>query len=416
MGSSCKHIINLFALLIVVASMQAQSLTEHYKNIHESTEGCKVFNGLLDEEFDLEMLICGDKGAYKMKSSADIYNITIEEINGSVEIIEEDAQGRTSGYITLTKTDEGYVGNWRQIESASSYSFQLTEPEIEIKNPEKYITKLSGVIRSRLVHISLDHANESVEIQERYGLQGRYKSLYSCQDEQCNKIRIQPQGIVGVSSVEIYKDLKGTYKMIVLTSDQNREVTDLEIVTQVEKKTKAYSDYRSMLLAEYATFNDKDLDRYLDRLQANWIKSTSIKLRALHKEDPTTIVSDRLKHQASSWIDIEVWTDDFISGVQYKQYNWTSEVEAEAFAYYTDKSKAVYLKEVWEDDWDLSQLESNDEENNSTWVVGRDALHKIYFDRINGVQRESHSYKDLSQYIDGGSWLDKLLSQGKIKY
>ena len=416
MGFSCRHIINLIALLLVVASTEAQSLTKYYKNIHGSTEGCQSFDGLLDEVFTLEMLICGDQGVYKMKSSSDLYNITIEEINGAVEMIEEDSEGRTSGYITLAKTDDGYLGNWRQIESASSYSFELVKPDIELINSEKYITKLSGVIRSRLVHISLDHANESVEIQERYGLQGRYKALYTCQDKICNKIRIQPEGIVGVSSVEIYKDQKGIYKMIVLTSDQNREVTDLEIITQVEKKTKAYSDYRSMLLAEYATFNDKDLDRYLDRLQANWIKATSIKLRALHKEDPATIVSDRLKHQASSWIDIEVWTDDFISGVQYKQYNWTSEVEAEAFAYYTDKSKAVYLNEVWEDDWDLSELESKDEEANSTWVVGRDALHKIYFDRINGVQRESHSYKDLSQYIDGGSWLDKLLSQGKIKY
>lgn len=416
MGSYGKHIICLLTLLVVGSTMRAQSILEYYKSLNENTKGCQIYEGYLDQVFELEMLICDNKGAYKMKSSADIYNIIIEEENGIIEIIEEDAEGRTSGYITLTKKDKGYTGEWRQIESAASYSFVLYESNQAEKNSEKYITKLSGVIRGRLVHISLDHANESVEIQERYGLQGRYKSIYDCQDKKCNKIKIQPEGIVGVSSVEIYKDKKGIYKMIVLTSDQNREVTDLEIITEVQKKTKAYCDYRSMLLAEYATFNDKDLDRYLDRLQANWIKATSIKLRALHKEDPNAIVSDRLKHQASSWIDVEVWTDDFISGVQYKQYNWKPEVEAEAFAYYTDKSKAVYLKETWEDDWDLSKLQSNSENKNSTWVVGRDAIHKIYFDRILGVQRESHSYKDLSQYIDKGSWLDKLLSQGKIKY
>ncbi len=416
MGYSYRHIIHLFILLLLASYAEGQSLIKHYENLHETSEGCQIYNGLLDDVFELEMLICEDKGAYKMKSSADVYNISLEEEDGIVEITEEDDQGRTSGYITLVKNDNGYQGTWRQIESAASYSFVLQNGEAVQREPEKYITKLSGVIRSRLVHISLDHANESVEIQERYGLQGRYKSLYTCQDENCNKVSIKPEGIVGVSSVEIYQDKKGEYKMIVLTSDQNREVTDLEVITQVQKKTKAYSDYRSMLLAEYATFDDKDLDKYLDRLQANWIKATSIKLRALHKEDPIAIVSDRLKHQASSWIDIEVWTDDFISGVQYKQYNWTSEVEAKAFAYYTDKSKAVQLNDVWEDDWDLSKLETNNEEENSTWVVGRDAIHKIYFDRINGVQRESHSYKDLSQYIDNGSWLDKLLSRGKIKY
>lgn len=411
-----RHIFILIVLLSSVGATYAQSLAEHYKALNETTEGCQEYNGTLDEAFELEMLICGDQGVYKMKSSSDIYNITIEENDGAIEIIEEDSQGRTSGYITLSKNKKGYTGTWRQIESAARYSFDLENPESKEDFSTIYITKLSGVIRSRLVYINIDHANENVEIQERFGLQGRYKSTYTCKDDKCNKVIIQPEGIIGVSSVELYKDSKGVYKMIVLSADQNREVSDLEVLTQVQKKTKAYSDYRSMILAEYATFGDKDLDKYLDRLQANWIKKTSSELRELHKADPIEIVSDRLKHQASSWIDIELWTDDFISGVQYKQYNWKPEVEASAFAYHIDKSKRVKLSDVWDNDWDLSNLESEIDNENSTWVVGRDGLHKIYFDRISGVQRETHSYSDLMKNINGRSWLNKLLDQGKIKY
>ena len=170
-----------------------------------------------------------------------------------------------------------------------------------------------------------------------------------------------------------------------------------------------------MLLAEYATFNDKNLNKYLNKVQAHWIKSTSTKLRELHKADSTEIVSDRLKHQASSWIDIELWTEDFISGVQYNQYNWQPEVEASAFAYHIDKSKAVTLTDVWDNDWNLTNLDSTMDNENSTWVVGRDGIYKVYFDRVKGIQREPYFYSDIAKYIDGGSWLDKLLDQDKIK-
>ena len=411
-----RHIITAAIIFTAISNSQAQSLEEYYKSIHTSTENCKTYEGLLDGVFQLEMLICDDTGVYKMKSSSDIYNLSIESENGTLEIIEEDNQGRNSGYITLTKSANGFAGEWKQIESSAKYSFIINEKVDKKKDSPNYITRLSGVIRSRLVNIDINHDIGSVEIQERYGLKSRYKSEYTCKDDECNKVKIYPEGIIGVSSVEIYKEKSGAFKMIVLTVDQHRETSDLEIRNQVQKKTKAYSDYRSMLLAEYATFNDKDLDKYLNRVQANWIKTTSFKLRALHKADPTEIVSDRLMHQASSWIDIELWTEDFISGVQYKQYNWQDEIEATAFAYYIDKSKAVFLKDVWDNEWNLNNLVSEIDNENSTWVVGREGLYKIYFDRINGIQREPHLYTDLEQHIDGGSWLDKLLDQDKIKY
>ena len=415
MSSLTRHIITAVIIFTAINLCNAQSLQEYYNNIHTSTEGCISYDGLLDQVFPLEMLICGDTGVYKMKSSSDIYSLSIEVDSGTIEIVEEDSQGRNSGYITLTKSTNGFSGEWSQIESAARYSFTINETGHEEELSPYYITRLSGVIRSRLVNIDIDHANGTVEIQEKYGLQGRYKSDYTCKDKRCNKVILKPEGIIGVSSIEIYKDKSGDYKMIVLTVDQNREATDLRILTQVRKKTKAYSDYRSMLLAEYATFNDKNLNKYLNKVQAHWIKSTSTKLRELHKADSTEIVSDRLKHQASSWIDIELWTEDFISGVQYNQYNWQPEVEASAFAYHIDKSKAVTLTDVWDNDWNLTNLDSTMDNENSTWVVGRDGIYKVYFDRVKGIQREPYFYSDIAKYIDGGSWLDKLLDQDKIK-
>lgn len=410
-----RHIASVIILCTAYTLSQAQSLQEHYKATHISTKGCKTYDGLLDEIFELEMLICGDKGIYKMKSSADIYQLTIDNIDGTLEILEEDIHGRNSGFISLTKSTNGFSGEWSQIESAAKYSFSIYEDESVKEMSEHYISKLSGDMRSRLVNIYIDHVNGTAEIQEKYGLQGRHKSEYICKDEKCNTLILNPKGIIGVSSIEIDEDKKGAFKMIVLTADQHREVNDLQIQNQALKKTKAYSDYRSMLLAEYAVFGDNDLDEYLDQIQANWLRETSIKLREIHKSDPIEIVSDRLKNQASSWLDIEVWTEDFISGVQYNQYNWESEVEAIGFAYHIDKSKDVSLADVWDNEWNLNNLESKINKKNSTWVVGYEGLYKIYFDRIKGVQRESFPYTQLAEHIDGGSWLDRLLDQNKIK-
>jgi len=416
---SFRYIITIVVCLIVT-SAQSQSLTEYYKELHGSVEGCKTYHGQLDEIFPLEMLICGDNGVYKMYSSSDVYNLTIENEGDIMELVEEDSQGRTSGYITVTKSvsnnqNNVFTGEWKHIESAARYPFAIQEYGQKIQLKANYITRLSGVLRSRLVEVDIDHANQSVEIREKFGLQGRYNSQYECQDEKCKRFSIKPEGIIGVSSVEIYKKAKGGYGMVVFSSDQNRETSELKLVAQVKSETKAYSDYRSMLLAEYPVFEDEDLSDYIYRMQANWIKSTSINLREILESDPTEIVLDRLKHQASSWIDIELWTEDFISGVQYNQYNWQGEVEVTAFSYNIDKSRAVSLSDVWDDDWSHTQLENEEEEINSAWVVGREALHKIHFDRINGVQRESFPYSQLKENIDRGSWLDKLLDKSKIK-
>ncbi|MEJ6692629.1 MAG: hypothetical protein QNL00_03445, partial [Saprospiraceae bacterium] len=74
------------------------------------------------------------------------------------------------------------------------------------------------------------------------------------------------------------------------------------------------------------------------------------------------------------------------------------------------------LTDVWDKDWNLTNLDSTIDNENSTWVVGHDGIYKIYFDRVKGIQREPYLYSDLAQYIDRGSWLDNLVDQDKIKY
>ncbi len=413
-----RHIIIALTFFCTL-SISAQSLIDHYEALHGSVKGCRIYHGQLDDIFPLEMLICDDKGAYKMYSSSDIYNLSIETKGDTLEMLEEDSQERTSGYITLSesKNKDGkiYSGEWKHIESSAKYPLIIYEQGLKIPPTPNYLTKLTGIIRSRVVDINIDHTNRTLEIQEKFGLLGRYKSEYICKNDKCTKMVVSPEGIIGVSSVEINKNRNGDYSMIILTADQHRERSELKIVSQVKSKTKSYSDYRSMILAEYAVFGDDDLDEYILKLQLEWIRSTSARLREILKSDPTEIVSDRLKNQATSWLEIELWTEDFISGVQYKQYNWEPEIEATAFAYHIDKSKVVSLTKVWDNNWDLTNLDSTIDNENSTWVVGRSGIYKIYFDRIKGIQRESYPYADLTQHIDGGSWLDKLLERDKIK-
>lgn len=414
------HIATLIAFIFSIEA-QAQSLKEYYKALHGDIEKCKTYHGQLDNDFPLEMLICGDKGVYKMYSSSDIYNISITSDGDQIEITEEDNQGRISGYITLTntvsdsKTGVVYNGEWQHIESPTKYPFSIFEIGQKTSPTPKYLTKLSGIIRSRVVEIIIDHSKESVSISEQNGLRSFSNSEYECLNNNCSRIKIKPKGFIGVNSVEIYKKKNGEYGMAVISVDQHREISELEFNAGAKSSTKAYSDYSTMLLAEYATFDDKDLNNYLYQLQSNWIKSTSANLRAIIKKDETEIVSDRLKRQAFSWIEIEHWTEDFISGVQYNQYSWKADVEAKAFAYNIDKSRVISLNNVWKEDWSPNSLETKIDNNYSTWVAGREAISKIYFDRITGINRESFPYASMRHHIDKGSWLHKLLDQDIIR-
>ena len=125
MNSLTRHITTAAVVFTAFNICNAQSLQEYYKTIHTSTEDCISYDGLLDEVFPLEMLICGDKGVYKMKSSSDMYSLSIEVDSATIEMVEEDSQGRSSGYITLAKSDNGFSGEWNQIESAARYSFKI---------------------------------------------------------------------------------------------------------------------------------------------------------------------------------------------------------------------------------------------------------------------------------------------------
>jgi len=75
----------------------------------------------------------------------------------------------------------------------------------------------------------------------------------------------------------------------------------------------------------------------------------------------------------------------------------------------------VSLNSVWKDNWSNDKLVSKIDNENSTWVVNRSGIDKVYFDRVTGTQRETFLYSDLKENIDKRSWLNKLLDEGKIK-
>lgn len=408
-------------LFLCIASIaQAQTLTSYLQNKNISNEACTRYHGLLDGAYELEMMLCGDKGAYKMLSSNDIYMLEVEGVNDQIELYEWDERNQHSGVITLTKSDIGYEGRWMHTESQSGYDFKIFENHKNVNTTSPCLTSFSGLLGDELVDIIIHHVTSEIEIIKRYGNRKRYITSFDCQNsgEHCIKKKAIVEGFDGLTHIEILEGKNNRHKLIPYNGKVRGTATELTLGYKVQNEVKTYADYQSLLFAEYPMFGIQSIDKYLLQMQIEWIKNTSQDLRELYAKEDAIIVDDRLQFQSFSWIDVEVWTSEYISGVQYQQCSWEKEVLARAFHYSLEKKEALPLTYLWKEGFTPDQyayqqgMENNDAD---TWLMGHDAMYRVYFDRINGVQRDEYPYADLRSYIDRGSWLDRLLDENKIK-
>lgn len=397
--------------------VHGQSISTYLQSIDIDTLLCTSFTGLLDDNFEFDMMLCDSVGAYKMKSSNDIYVIEIENINDGLELTEWYDKNQLTGTIILKKNNaNNYSGRWHHPDQPINYNIAISTKPLEnqdIISESKY----SGVLDDKLVYIKINHEENTLQIIERYGSLKILKVTYECNDQNCKKLSADIKGFDGVDKIEILEGEKQSYKLISFLNGNRKDINQLTLQNYISQQRKSYCDFRSMITAEYPQIGNKELDQYLSSLQLEWIKNTSLKLRTLYNIKEDVIPSERLKYQAYTWIDIELWTKDFISGIIYHQYSWQTNIEAIAFHYDISKSEELTLDNVWSKGFSPEQYayQQGVENNHDTWLISRQSLNRVYFDIIKGVQRDVYPYKDINNYIDKGSWLDKLLKDEKIK-
>ena len=402
-------------LLAIHSITIGQSLTQTIENQGFSTESCVQYTGMLDGSFELEMLLCDDIGVYKMTSSSDLYKLDIEKSVNGIILTEWDDNEDNSAIINLSKTSGGYEGIWQHSERPSNYTISISQAQQSTEAPRYSVTTLTGAIGNELVDIVIHPETMLVEIYKKYGNKARIKSIYECNDEACKKMSVKINGLGDIDNIEILQLQKNDYKVVPYQGAKRMKATVLKINGKIENQSKSYADYRLLLLAEYPKLGRKGVDTYFEKIQSQWVQKTSKDLRIEYTKDEGIIVDDRMKYQAYSWVDVELWTEDFVSGVIYKQYSWEDEVLATAFHYDIDNDKALDMTTAWNLGFDPDDSIVDSNYGHHTWVVGYDALCRVYFDRVNGIQRELYPYKNIEKHIKKNGWLDKILSQQKVK-
>lgn len=411
MITAVPHILSI--LLILSVQGYGQHLLQHLESLSIDPKSCDHYHGYMDDRFALNAYLCDSAGAYQIESSKEIYTLDIEHIGTTLELTEWDEREQQSAIITLANSDGGYAGEWYHATLPSKYSFVLSSTPQEIDS-KILLATYSSIIEDEVVSIHLNHTTMQITLSQKYNDGKIYTSTFTCDDTDCRKMIADVTGFDSFDSITIRKLNNGNYKLTTFLDGDRKKTIKLFPEELIYSASKNYMDYRSMLSAEYPNFKHKALNKYLMSLQIDWIKKTSQYLRALYQHDDAVITDDRLRNQAFSWIEIEMWSDRFISGVRYIQTTWNEKVDAEAFHYLIDKEQEVELSEIW-----TSELQSKESqeiaEKAGTWLVGLDGIYHIYFDRVRGVQRSKLPADDVKSRLRDDNWLQSLVNDHIIR-
>lgn len=385
----------VFILFHSLVYVHGQGLAEH---LGVEAQQCEVYHGTMDEYYDMQVMICGDRGAYKMKSSHHIYDLEVERSGDQLEWSEWHNGEDLVAFFLLNKNSNGWEGKWENASSRTSYEV-LLQKEKKRKKVIPYITRYESTIDGKDYLIDVNHVDAEIAIIEKYNSTHKIVAPYTCLDKDCNKL------VANIEEWNIQKlELQTTGKKQKLTtykSGKKDKSENAALVYDIARGTLAFSDFRSMIYAEYPVLQIKSFDSQIKSKMAKWVQATSKGIKTQYKNNPEQSASDRLSIRANTWVDIWHWGERMISGVIYEQHSWDGAVTSMPFHYDIENNQWLELSN------EVSELKNI--------VACADGIFTTQFDRINGVVKERMSSAEARTAINEKSWLGKFINQKIVK-
>lgn len=317
-------------------------------------------NGNLDNKHNVDMIIGTDghvcKGFYTLRNSGVTFFFEGKDDNNALKLVELNTENKASGFIMGHYDGESFSGFWQNMDKTVSLPMELTYipksgiPNIKSCVQDGWYRIYTGKLDDKSVKLLLAKDNNSFKV-----------SFYADSTRLTDVIpskNIKTETLVPNFSSAFW----GDKSILIDTSDLNQ----IKIITANEKdfvlnailkspevldfECYEYADYYSRLVIQKPVSNNKKFNKWLEDKMVGWIDDNIGDLKKIKSDQIGT--RDRWVQYAEGWVEIELFTGDYLSGTIYLQTSLKTGTKKIPFIYDLRIGKELKLQDFFNKDFD----------------------------------------------------------------
>jgi hypothetical protein len=364
-----RHISLILSLYLLIAQ------AVYGQSIHSKAEIKEMFpantrdlwinylSGTIEGGHTVDMILGTDghtcKGLYTMRNSKITYYFEGNELNQQLRLVETDIDGKATGFFYGKYDGQTFEGLWMNKSKKLALKFHLDfvnsfyDFQPERCRYTQWLQFFSGKIHDKPVKLSIKR-DQDIYTSELWHDGKKYKDAQPVIGES----RITNLTFNGTNSIldnkSIVIDTQDLEKINISNLDEGSYETT-QILRSERRMTfdcYEYADQTCRLKCVRPLLTHKNFDAWIEKKCQEWISGskhdmTSNKISALN-------LGDRWSQTADSWVEIDLFLDDMISGRIYFQSSWRNGTVQQAFIYSLKDSRELTSKDLFSPDFDYT--------------------------------------------------------------
>ncbi|MEM1319148.1 MAG: hypothetical protein AAGG75_02765 [Bacteroidota bacterium] len=348
--------------------------------------------------------------------------------DGLLSLKEIDPQGEVSGHIKAEITELHIVGEWSNFDYSIGGILDMHQVESEVIVPtycgnNKWIYHYNGSLLGGDSELILQKESEErlrgilyyKTSQKTYYLQGDLDEnnlfVLTIKDEHA-----QMKGTLTGSLVEAHT-LNATFE----APNGQQGLATYKLSEEILVGCVEFADYMSSYDITYPKTQHRRFNDWMDRVTGEWVYACRAYVEEVQQLNPEPAPALRAKVRAYAWSDIELLSEEIISGFMTFSNTWSVGLRGQAFNFDLRSGREITLRDLFVEGFDHSRfLKDYLNENIDKHRLYRDAKYRQWlatamfphftihregisfctnFDATYGQQRITIPFSELSPYL-----------------
>ena len=316
--------------------------------------------GTLDHKHWVDMIIGTDgktcKGLYTMHNSGETFFFEGDDLNNELKLVELSPEFRATGFISGHYDGENFNGQWMNLDKTMYLTFELNNsrqsPIIENNTciNRCWYRIYSGKIENTLTRLMLIKENNAFKI-SCYMDSIILKDLIPTKNKQTELLNPSfTSGSWGNKSILIDTSELNQIKIVESVDGDFKLWSILKATDGLNFECFEYADYHSRLIIQKPVTSSKKFNKWIESKMTGWMSDNIDYLKDIKRDQIAT--KDRWIQFAEGWVEIDLFTGDYISGTIYLQTSLKNGTKKIPFIYDLRWGKELKLQDLFNKDFD----------------------------------------------------------------
>ncbi|MEL6865642.1 MAG: hypothetical protein AAFP19_14540 [Bacteroidota bacterium] len=279
--------------------------------------------------------------------------------NNMLRLREIDQQGETSGYLFGEFSDQNILGEWQNYNNSIGGSLQLIGVSEAVAFPSycgdnKWIHLYQGKIAAEPAEIVLqkgsdNHLRGLVYIQS---MQESFELIGEIDENQHFELTFKDSRSQVKGKLRGHIQNNQSIEARFLPLDGVEGPADFRLTDAMTVGCIEYADYISSYDITYPKTQNASFNRWIKRQTEEWVGQCRDYTEEMKKVNQESVPSLRATVRAFAWTDIDLFSQELISGIITFSNTWETEPKGDCFNFDLRNGKAIALDDLFVSDFD----------------------------------------------------------------